>query len=87
MDMQPIILDAPTLDEALRGVAPEPALSAHELAVARMLAGGATHAEIAAATGVSARGLQFTVIRLLEKTRTRSEAHLVTRLIKTGKIA
>jgi DNA-binding CsgD family transcriptional regulator len=83
--MQPIIFDAPTLDEALRGVAPEPKLSAHELAVAHMLAGGATRAEIA--TGVSDRGLHYTIIRLLEKTRTRSEAHLVTRLIKTGKIA
>jgi DNA-binding CsgD family transcriptional regulator len=84
--MPPIILDAPTLDEALRGVAPEPELRAHELAVARMLAVGATYAEIAAATGVSERSVPYTVTRLLEKTRTRTEAHLVTRLIKSGKI-
>lgn len=85
--MPPILFDAPTLDEALHGVTPEPELTAHELDVARLLAAGAHMAEIATLTGWSDRSVPYTIVRLLEKTRTRSEAHLVAHLIKTGKIS
>lgn len=85
--MPVIAFDAPTLDEALRGVTPEPDLSSHELDVARLLAAGANMAEIAAITGKSDRSVPYTITRLLEKTHTRSEAHLVTKLHRRGKIA
>jgi DNA-binding NarL/FixJ family response regulator len=84
--MAAIALDAPTLADALGDLLPEPLLTAHELEVARLLATGATHAEIAAETGVTPRAIPYTVVRLLQKTRTRTEAQLTRHLIHNGKI-
>jgi DNA-binding CsgD family transcriptional regulator len=89
MTSAPAAFPAPTLAEALgHALPPTLEFTAHELLIAAHVAAGRTAPEIADRLGAphTPESVHSTVTRLLDKTRSRTRAQMIARLMRAGKI-